>query len=182
MSAKKPYLKTGCSQEIKDRFVAKAKEIGHTEASLLRFLVDKVLEQNPSESALPEPSDTKDATIKGWVSGRMKEDFKQRAAGQGMGESPYLALLIKAHLSGKPAFTQPEMDVLRQANLELTAIGKNLNQVVRILSASNNKADAIRMEEMKKLAVIVLSHREHVRSLIRANLAAWGVERGTEKY
>ena len=180
---KKSYVKTNVPQEIKTAFALKAKELGHSEASLLLFLVETLLKANPVDVEVPAPTETKDESVRVWLNGRMKGELRKRAGEQGMKRlSPYVEVMLRTHLSQKPYFTERELEVLRQSNHELTAIGRNVNQIAKALNSSLDNVHLLKAADVVQVGEQVKRVREEVRALIRANLSAWGVEHGTETY
>lgn len=175
-----PYLKTDVSQETKDLFAAKARELDKSERGLLRLLVETFLGQNPVAEEVPAPTGIKDDFFGMRLGGSLKKELQNRAKEHHMKAGPYVEGLLRSHLSKKPFFTEIEMEVLRQSNNELTAIGRNINQIARALNASLDNAHLLKASEIKELAEQVKNNRNAVRSLMKANLAAWGVEHGTE--
>lgn len=179
---KKPYLKSDVAQEVKDQFAAKARELGRTEAGLLRLLIETFMKTNPVEVEIPTPTETKDNYLPVRLSSAAKGALLKKASEHRMKAGPYVLALLRAHLSQKPFFTEIELEVLRQTNNELTAIGRNVNQIARALNISIDNAHLVKANEMESVAGKVKECRNYVRNLIRANLAAWGIERGKEKY
>jgi len=179
---KKPYLKSDVTQEMKDQFAAKARELGRTEAGLLRLLIETFLKTNPVEVEIPAPTETKDNYLPVRLSSATKGALLKRASEHRMKTGPYVLALLRAHLSQKPSFTEIELEVLRQTNNELTAIGRNVNQIARALNISIDNVHLVKANEMESVARKVKECRDYVRNLIRANLASWGIERDKEKY
>lgn len=168
--------------ESKSLFVAKAKEMSYTESGLLGLIVRSFLGRNHPEQVKPAPTETKDKRLGIFLTAAMKAEVEQRAREAGMSVSSYGNGLLMAHLKQKPYFTAIELDVLRQSNNELTAIGRNINQIARALNTSIDNTHLINVGELEGLAYLVKENRNYVRSLMRANLSSWGIEHGTESY
>jgi hypothetical protein len=61
-----------------------------------------------------------------------------RAAHEGLTVPRWIVALVRAHLAGQPQLGSPSLDALRRSNLEVQAVGRNLNQLVRALNAIND--------------------------------------------
>ncbi len=179
----KPNIRTWVDSDTKTAFRAAATIQGTSEAHLLRLLIDTLLKNNPDDAAssIP-PTETKDDRFSFRLSAKLKGDLARRAKEQGASPGSYVVALCRAHLSHKPYFTEHELEVLRRSNNELTAIGRNINQIAKALNRSLDNADMARSTELEQLATVVKGHRDYVRGLIRANLSSWGIERGEENY
>jgi len=169
-------IKSRVSVQTKDAFKAKALESGYTEASLQRLLIEGFLKQNPIETKIPAATEKKDDFIWLALNARMKAELRQRAAAERMSLSSYVVSLLRAHLSQKANFTESELEVLRQSNNELTAIGRNINQIARALNTSLDNSHLVKVAEIKEVLNVVRVHQVHVRDLISANLFGWGVQ------
>lgn len=164
--------------DIKTAFASIAQAQGNTESELLKLIVEVFLKKNPPTDVAALPlTDKERKTDK--VSVRFTptegEAITALAKNRGMKRSSYLAAIFRTHLTKRPYFPETELLALREANQELAAIGRNINQIAKVLNASLDKNDiakAIELEAMKKL---IDNHREYVKSFIRSNIESWGV-------
>lgn len=62
---------------------------------------------------------------------------------------------------------------MRESNRELRAIGKNLNQVTRVLNIEFRESDKLKREAIEALAVRIEQHKDQVASLLSRNLNRW---------
>nr|WP_254218464.1 plasmid mobilization relaxosome protein MobC [Burkholderia multivorans] len=72
------------------------------------------------------------------------------------------------------------MQALREATAQLSAVGRNVNQIARALNTSldeAHQAQALNFEHLKRLIDL---ERERVKAVIRANLKSWGVTDGQQ--
>lgn len=182
MSSSKPYLKTHLDETLKDAFTKKAKELGHTEASFLRFIIEKVLQANTQEMELPTATERKDAAIEICITPLMKAELASRAKQQGMKTSAYVRAMMRAHLSQNAYFTEKELIALESLIYQLSALGRNVNQIARALNTSLDQAHKVDVREIERAVTVVKDVRDQVGQLIRANLAEWGIKRSKEKY
>lgn len=184
MPSKKPLLSARVDEDLKTAFGVVAKSQDITEARLLEIVVAAFLQRNP-------PSlDTADSSESKKLGGVKSEDVRVRlslfeyqelarlAAIRHWKRGTYLAHLLRVHLIGQPRFSDDEMLALREATTQLSALGRNVNQIARALNTSLEEAHlalAVPFEEMKAL---IDQERSSVKDLVRANLKSWGVTDG----
>lgn len=175
-------IKAWVSSDTKTAFQKAATRHGTSESRLLSHILDAFLKNNQIDVELKTPTEIKNNKMDFRISTCMKAELRKRAGEQGMKSGPYAVVLLRAHLSRKPYFTEHELEVLRQCNNELTAIGRNINQIARALNTSLDNVHMAQAAELGQVAALVKANRDYVRNLIRANLSAWGIERVKEKY
>jgi DNA-binding transcriptional MerR regulator len=84
------------------------------------------------------------------------------------------------HLSSEPRFSEKELLELRQVTMQLSALGRNVNQIARALNVSldhANQAHAVQWETMHK---VIDLHRQFVKRLVKSNLDYWGMNDGEQ--
>lgn len=172
-------VRTPLDNNTKLAFRSAAKKRGTSEARLLQLLIGAFLKYDDADDNdnLP-PTETKNGKFTFRLSEKLKGDLAHRAKKSRMTPGSYLVALCCAHLRKGPFFTELEMDVLRQSNYELSAIGRNINQIARALNRSIDHADLARAKEIEQMAALIRQHRDFVRGLIIANQRAWGTEHG----
>jgi hypothetical protein len=83
----------------------------------------------------------------------------------GMTVPRWIVALIRAHVTGAPQLGATTIDELRASNLELQAIGRNLNQVARAL---NGIVDHLNHGRLSQAAEALRAQRgDHVLGLVR---------------
>jgi hypothetical protein len=100
--------------------------------------------------------------------------LQERAAARSVAPSTYVALLARSHLTGAPPLPKAEYLALRQSVLELTTIGRNLNQILRVVHHSGNAALPGRGEVASMLKVAE-ALRDHFKDLLKANESSWSL-------
>lgn len=174
----KPVVRTPLDNNTKLSFRSAAKRRGTSEAQLLRLLIGAFLKYDDADDndgdSIPA-TETKNGKFTFRLSEKLKGDLAHRAKKSRMAVGSYLVALCCAHLRKGPFFTELEMDVLRQSNHELSAVGRNINQIARALNRSIDHADLARAKEIEQLAALIKQNRDFVRGLIIANQRAWGV-------
>ena len=187
MPSKKPLLSSRVEPETKVLFDKRAADLKMTSAALLEKVVEAFLQMaTPEPSALVkvEPLEPEAKKTKVWVdvslSAAEAKALDQLAAEMGWSRLKYLAQLFRVHLSGEPRFSEKEMLELRQVTVQLSALGRNINQVARALNISldnANQAHAVQWEMMHK---VIDLHRKYVKALVKSNLDYWGMNDGDE--
>lgn len=168
--------------DTKAAFHSAAIKHGTSEAGLLQMLLSAFLKSNPPNSTPIAATETKNDKLSLRLSAKLKGELTYRAKGQGMTPSAYWIALARAHVSQEAFFTERELDVLRKSNNELTAIGRNINQIARALNTSLDSAHMARAKELEDVAAVVKNNRDYVRGLIRTNLASWGIKHEIEEF
>jgi hypothetical protein len=98
--------------------------------------------------------------------------LRERAAARGMAPATYVALVVRSHLSGGAPLPKAEYLALRQSVLELSAIGRSLNQVAKAIN-QNRSVSLPGRAEVAVMLRIAEGLRDHVWSLLKANEASW---------
>jgi Bacterial mobilisation protein (MobC) len=164
--------------EIKAQVRELAAREGATESALLKNLLGAVLRE-PAQSAKPLPPTV--SVPKGRLSrlylrlscadARL---LSERAGARGLAPATYASLLIRVHLHGGAPLPKAEYLALRQAILEVSAIGRNLNQIARALHA-DGKASGPGRAEVQMMLKIATGLKEHFKALLQANERAWNL-------
>jgi hypothetical protein len=189
MPSKKPLLSARVKPQTKALFDKRAAELKMTSAALLEKVVEAFLQMPTTEpsalvKASPMESEPDAAKGKVWIdvslSSAEAKALDALAAEMGWSRLKYLAQLFRVHLSGEPRFSEKEMLELRQVTMQLSALGRNINQVARALNISldnANQAHAVQWEMMHKVIDV---HRKYVKALVKSNLEYWGMNDGDE--
>lgn len=162
------------SPEKKEKFTALAAARGMSETALLSLLVDHVLETNPAPTA-PAPDEgasTDRITLRLRPGDRPLVDA--RAAARGMKASSYLVALVRAHVRSTAPLPTDELNTLKVTLGELSAVGRNLNQIARAANAGGG-AGALRglLKDLESVGKRVDQVRREVAELVRVNLMSW---------
>ncbi len=169
-------LKTRVSQPTKRTVQALSSQYGITEAAWLRRLVEGALQAaNPTPTTEIAPTASRPGRPVR-VTIRVRPDDHQlleaRAQTRNLAPATYVAYFLRAHLRVLAPLPSPELGGLKRSVAELGAIGRSLNQVVRIAHQSGRITGPAHHELMALLKVCE-GLRDHVKALIKANLASW---------
>jgi|SRR5579872_1934804 len=175
------HLTTWVTRESKARFAELAKAQGLSESALLRRVVESTIATvggitpPPIVPVSPMPSS-------GRISVRLRADdlllLRERAQVREMPTSTYVSLLVRSHLRALPPLPTVEVKALKCLVAELSAIGRNINQIAR---AVNNQQwpGGPTLQNLKSVIQALWITRDYIRDLIESNLASW--DAGYEK-
>jgi len=94
-----------------------------------------------------------------------------RAAARGMRSATYVSVLVRSHLRGVAPLPKGELLALKRAIAELTAIGRNLNQIAK--ASHQETALPHRREDLRAILKVAEALRDHFRELLKANERSW---------
>lgn len=97
--------------------------------------------------------------------------LQERAALRGMPVATYASVLLRAHLGGLNPLPKEELEALKGTVAELSAIGRNLNQLAR--AAHTGHAASPSRDDLEALLSECAALRFHVKGLLKANLRSW---------
>lgn len=167
-----PLLATRCPPETKAAFDALAASRQQSASALLLAMIENVVGKN----AAPAPPAEEDEGITGRMSVRLRAGdrglLNARAAQRGMKAAGYLAMLAHAHARGQAPLPLQELNQLKSAVGELSAVGRNLNQLARAANAGQ-AGDAALANLLDDVQSNVAELREQVAALVRVNLESW---------
>jgi hypothetical protein len=169
------HLSTWVDEETKRRFAAIANHEGVSESALLKRMVVLMLDSVTTRTTLGPPDRSPRDTR---VTVRLRPDdqqlLKERATARDMPAATYVSVLVRAHLRSLAPLPKEELLALRRTVSELSAIGRNLNQIARVAN-QGPKASAPHREELRTMLRLCEGLRDHVKGLLKANLRSWEV-------
>jgi hypothetical protein len=169
------HLMTWVTRDTKARFAAIAHEQGITASALLKRLVDASLVPTTAVQA-PSPESVEPVVASGRLSIRLRSDdlllLRERAKAREMPTSTYVSPLIRSHLHLLAPLPTAELVVLKRSVAEISAIGRNLNQIARAFN-QGEPSDAASKADLRALLRALTGLRVHVKALINANLVSW---------
>jgi hypothetical protein len=89
-----------------------------------------------------------------------------------MPAATYIAVLVRAHLWALAPLPSEEVAALKRSVAELSAIGRNLNQIARIAQQSGRITGPNR-DDLRSMLKVCEAMREHVKELVRVNKETW---------
>lgn len=173
------HLMAWVSQDTKDRFAALARLQNTSESALLKRIVEASLGPVTSATVIQAPESV---PASGRISVRLPNDdfllLRERAAARGLPASTYVSYLVRSHLRRLAPLPDAELKALKQAIGEISAIGRNLNQIARAVN-SGGDANGPNRADLHALLRACTGLRDAVKDVVNWNLSSW--EAGYEK-
>lgn len=172
-----PRLDTTVDQWVEAEFALRAKQELVGKRALLREVIHQyLLKPRKYPAVLPDANNCDSEHLSVRLPMFLANVVRERAAYWGMSASRWKASLIQAHLMREPVLSDTQIQALRESNLELRAIGRNLNQIARALNARPDETDRVKLEVIEALVEVINSHVETAVQLIRHSQNDWGVD------
>ena len=168
-------LKTWVTRDMKERFAAVARHQGLSESTLLKRLVDLMLQTaGAGEIAAVAAArlSARDSRLTVRLHPADHSLLRERAAGRSMPAATYLSVLTRAHLRALAPLPKEELLALKRAVAELGSIGRNLNQIAHAANRGERVIGPNR-EELRAMLKVCEGLRDHVRNLLTANVKSW---------
>ena len=89
-----------------------------------------------------------------------------------MRSATYVSLLVRSHLRGMAPLPKEELLALKRSVAELSAIGRNLNQIAK--ATHQGKPAAPGQEELRAMLKVAEGLRDHFKALLKSNEQSWG--------
>jgi hypothetical protein len=161
-------------EETKLRFRTLANRHDVTESVLLKRLVDDALQSTKGPH---------DARVEATPPRRMSRssvrladgDFRllaERARSRQMRPATYVSVLIRSHLRHMAPLPKPELTTLKSAVAELTAFGRNLNQLTK-LAHNSRGTESLSGDHVRQMLRVCEAVRGDIKRLIIANASCW---------
>lgn len=168
-----PRVEARLTDTDKRAWVTFCKANGLRESDMLRRMIQRVagaavtLDDCEGETRSCKLTIRLSPTQDRWLAERaQKEGYSSRTS--------WVTAMVLAELHREPVLTDAEVSALRESNRELTAIGRNLNQVARALNIEFRESDKLKRDAIEKLVELIELHKEHVASLLSRNMNRWG--------
>ncbi len=173
------HLSTWVTQATKHRFVAIARELGLSESALLKRSVNLLLQSTSMTPDVVDAPTKVPRDLRLYVRLR-PEDHRllgARATARGMASATYASMLLRAHLQAVVPLPDRELKELTRAIGELGAIGRNLNQIAKVVHQTG-KLTGPSVSDLHTLLKALQCLREHIKALVQANAVSWESGRG----
>ncbi len=173
-----PTIIARIEPDTKTRFQALAKARRLTQSELLRAIVLSVTGQNTlaEQPIMPEPENADLDRLTVRLPRGLKKAVASKAKSTGMTSSRWVAALIQSNLTANPVMTGAEIEALQASTRELAAIGRNINQIARVLNDAFYETEKVRLDKLEELNKAITENRDAIRDLVRASNGVWGVK------
>lgn len=158
------------------RFRAVARQSGKTESELLREIIASAIalqSQGEAKPVLPDCCNTHTRKLTIRLPAFLLDAVRERGKAHGMAASRWIASLIQSTLMEIPVMTAIELQALENCSAELSAIGRNLNQAVRILNADPRAGSNLKLELLHAILSSLSQAQQTIRTLVRASNRRW---------
>lgn len=88
--------------------------------------------------------------------------LKKMAGQEGYVPTKWLVAMVHTKLTGKPQVGHPEVETLARLNQQRLALGRNLNQIAKVLNTTPQNREAFRVEVITELARVIQAHTKKV--------------------
>jgi predicted DNA binding CopG/RHH family protein len=169
------------TSETKARVRALAARDGIGESTLIKQVLDVVLRTSSLDGAPPPPSAPERAQDWQRLNVRLAPEIgrllRERARARSMPFATYASTVLRSHLLGAAPLPKAEYLALAGTAAELSAIGRNLNQIARAMN-QGGRTSAPGREEVAAMLKIATALRDHIRALLDANARSWEASHG----
>jgi uncharacterized protein (DUF1778 family) len=170
------FIQCRVTSETKALIQALADRERITESTLVRQFLEVVLRTSavseiPRIDGMERPNRETRLSVRLDPSDRLL--LKERAAARGVPSATYIAALIRSHLRGITPLMKEERLALDRVVAELSAVGRNLNQMARALNRGQGVAPG--RQEVQAMLRVCSALRDHMKALLVANEKTWEV-------
>ena len=171
-----PCIQCRVDPTIKARLATLAQQHQLTESALLKRIVETALVPLPglteTESLAPVSPVPRGARL--YVRLRPEDHLllRERAGARGMAGATYASMVLRAHLRSVAPLPDRELAELKRAVGALGMIGRNLNQLARIANQTR-QVTGPSIADLHAVLRALEGLRDHVRAVVRANIASW---------
>ncbi|MGE3483840.1 MAG: plasmid mobilization relaxosome protein MobC [Nitrospira sp.] len=102
--------------------------------------------------------------------------LKKMAGHEGYVPTKWLVAMVRTKLTGQPQVGQPELETLARSNQQLLALGRNLNQIAKVLNSAPQNRAAFRVEVITELSRVIQAHTKKVSDVLRGTLERWHLQ------
>ena len=168
------FIQCRVTAETKALIQALADRERITESVLVRQLLEVVL-RTSAVGGTPlldeKPTPNRDVRLYVRLDPSDRLLLKERAAARGVPSATYVAALVRSHLRRVTPLMKEERQSLDRVVGELTAVGRNLNQMARALNSGQSAAT--RRDDVQAMLRVCGALRDHVKALLAANEKNW---------
>ncbi|MBS0149496.1 MAG: plasmid mobilization relaxosome protein MobC [Nitrospira sp.] len=102
--------------------------------------------------------------------------LKKMAGHEGYVPTKWLVAMVRTKLTGQPQVGQPELETLARSNQQLLALGRNLNQIAKVLNTAPQNRAAFRVEVITELSRVIQAHTNKVSDVLRGTVERWHIQ------
>jgi hypothetical protein len=99
--------------------------------------------------------------------------LKRMAGHEGYVPTKWVVAMVRTKLTGQPQVGQSELETLARSNQQLLALGRNLNQIAKVLNTAPQNRTAFRTEVITELSRVIQTHTKKVSDVLRGTVERW---------
>lgn len=168
-----PKIERRVTPEVKANWQAFCKSRGFSESEMLAMMIERVTsgEVDLEPKGLAEVK-TNQINIK--LPAAKIDEITQRAKQEGFpSRTTWVVSVISQALDNKPVLNDEEANTIRASNRELSAIGRNLNQIARKLNIEFRDSDRLSAEAIERLSDAIEQHKTAVATFLEKSQKRW---------
>ena len=151
--------------------------LGESEANMLRKMMHLAMKDEGYISENKVQKHGKKAVVSFRVSDEDRTKIFERLALEGYSTpSQWTRSIVKSVLKDDPILPDNAIYAVRESSRQLAAIGRNLNQIARVLNTDSDKTSILKVESVHALSQKIDTHLDAVSQLIHYNLNPIGKE------
>jgi uncharacterized protein (DUF1778 family) len=161
--------------EMKKLLQSLADGEGMTESRFLRRLLEPLINSTTlmEPRAAPWEIITRNKRLAIRLQAEDRKLLSERAEIRGVHSATYVALLVRSHLRAHPPLPTAEYLVLKQSVAELRSVGRNLNQIARLMNQGGVPSLSALTGELAAVKKLAPDLRDRVLALLEANERSW---------
>ncbi len=167
-------VKTRLTDEDKAKWQQFCHTNGFSEAKMLKMMINKIAPDIANVTDIKIGKNNK-VTIR--LSKNDAEKLLNQAKEEGyITTTNWVTSCVLANLHREPILSKPEIQALRESNRYLAAIGRNLNQMTRVLNIDFRQSNKVTREMIEELNSRLENHKAEVSKLIDKNCKRWEID------
>jgi hypothetical protein len=171
--AAEAFIQCRVTTETKEKVRTLAARQQLSESAFLKRLIDLMLQTAGAAGSIDmDAKQPRDARITIRLRAEDLALLHARAAARGMPAATYVSVLTRAHLRKLTPLPKEELLALKRTVSELGRIGRLLNPIARAAHQGDRVSGPGR-EDLRALLRVCEGLRDHVKALLRVNLASW---------
>jgi hypothetical protein len=171
--AAEAFIQCRVTTETKEKVRTLAARQQLSESAFLKRLIDLMLQTAGAAGSIDmDAKQPRDARITIRLRAEDLALLHARAAARGMPAATYVSVLTRSHLRKLTPLPKEELLALKRTVSELGRIGRLLNPIARAAHQGDRVSGPGR-EDLRALLRVCEGLRDHVKDLLRINLASW---------
>ena len=168
------FIAARVSHEMKAQLRSLAHEQQQSESAVIKNLLDSLLGSADASRTftIAEPAVPRGARFYVRLVVEDQLLLRERAAARSLAPATYLAMLSRAQLRELSPLPREELAALKTVVGQLSAVGRNLNALVRALNQGAKPPDSL-MGSVQTMLRICQALHDHVKHLVKVNAVSW---------